>query len=88
MLHRPRFPGDTTATLTDGLTGGLDVGDAEGDMTVGRTQLVFSCVPVVRQFNHRILALIAIADEGEGEATAGVVLAAQQLHTQNLAVEL
>src|SRR5947199_111716 len=49
--------------------------------------LVALRVPVVRELAHRVVALVAVADEGEREAAARVVRAAEQPHAEHVAVE-
>jgi hypothetical protein len=41
----------------------------------------------VGQLDHRGLVLGSVADEGQGELAAGIVLLAQQRHAQGLRVE-
>ena len=56
-------------------------------MAEGRTQLVVIGVPIVGELQDRRVALIAIADEGQGVAVLGVVTTAQQPHPQQLGVK-
>ena len=44
-------------------------------------------VPVVRELDHRLLALVAISHEGEREAAVGIVLAPQELHPEDVGIE-
>ncbi len=65
--------------------------NAERDVTERGAQLVVAsrCVrPVVGELEDGGLGLVAVADEGEREGAARIVLAAQQLHAQLVAIEV
>ena len=56
-------------------------------MTVASAEVVVIGFPVVGELDHRMGVLVAVTDEGEGEAARGIVLAAQQPHAENVAVK-
>ena len=87
MFHRSGLTDYPTALAADGGTGAADVLNPEGDVTVGISELVGVGVPVVGELQHRLLRLRPVTQEGQGEASTGVLLAAQQLHAEHIGVE-
>src|SRR3990167_1269656 len=87
VLHRPRLAGDLAAKGTDVITGLVDIRHFQGDMAVAGAQLIAVHTPVVGQFDHAVVRLVAGADEGQGELAVRVILAPQQGHAQHVGVE-
>ena len=87
MLHRPGLTGDLAAAALHFLARLVGVIDRDRDVAVGVAELVFFHAPVAGELEHRRIRLLAVADEGEGEFTLRVVLAAQQPHAEHLGVE-
>ena len=87
LAHRPRFAHHLAPLAADRLAGADDVVNPNGDMAVGRAQLVAAGIPVVGEFNHGRVGLLAIAHKGQGETAAGVIAATQQLHAHHFGVE-
>src|SRR5690606_37287184 len=93
VLHRAGLAGDLHAPGAQRLAGGPDVGNADRDVAEGGAEPVARRLvgaglgPVVGELEDRRVGLFAIADEGEREATARVVLAAQQPHAEPVAPE-
>ena len=89
MLHRAGWPGYLDALLPQRGAGAVDIGHADGEVAEGRADLVrLGLVPVVRQLDDCVFLLIAIADEGERELAARIVLPPQQAHAQEPGVEI
>jgi hypothetical protein len=57
-------------------------------MAEGGAELIWLLLPpVVGELDHRVGLFIAVADEGQGEFAARIVLAAQQLHAELAGIE-
>ena len=58
-------------------------------MTKGAAQVVgLRLAPIVGQLDHRVVALVAVTDKGEGELPARVISFAQQLHSEQIGIKL
>src|SRR3569623_466851 len=77
MLHRPGLARHFAAALFDFVASGANIVHADGDMPKGVAELVLVHAPVVGELDHRLLALVAVADEGERALAVGIILAAQ-----------
>src|SRR5438309_7594711 len=78
-LHWPRLAHDLNALLLQFVAGLVEILAADCQMTERITHLVIRLAPVVRQFDHGVAALIAVADEREGELAVGKIVLADQL---------
>ncbi len=87
MLHWPGLADDPGPLGAQLVAGAIDVLDAERDVPEAGAELVALRVPVVRELEDGVVALVAVADEGEREAAVRVVLAAQGPHAEHVAVE-
>src|SRR2546428_855443 len=87
VLHRPGLAHDPGPLGAQLVAGAIDVLDAERDVPEAGAELVELRVPVVRELEDGVVALVAVADEGEREAAVRVVLAAQEPHAEHVAVE-
>ena len=87
LAHRPRFAHHLAPLGADRLTGGNDVVHPDGDVAVGAAELIAVRIPVMGEFQHRRIRLLAVAHKGQGETAAGVITAAQQLHAHNFGIE-
>ena len=87
MLHGPGFAHHLATTGLDGLTGGIGIGHLQGDVAVGRPQLIGLHTPVVGQFKHGTGGLFLIADEGQRELAFRVVITTQQAHPEDFGVK-
>src|SRR5580692_8208904 len=68
MRHRPGRARDLDAGLGEALAGRVDIGHADGEMAEPAAERVgLGLLPIMGQFDHRAVLLVAIADEGEGE---------------------
>src|SRR5207237_4788618 len=86
-LHRAGLARDLAALRLHGLARLVDIGHAERDVAEAVAEIVGLRVPVVGELDHRLLALVAVAHEGERELAVGIVLAPQQLHAEHSGVE-
>ena len=89
MFHRPRLAGDRRAGLAQRFAGAVNIGHAERDMAVSVAQVVRRVlVPIMGQFDHRLLLFRTISDEGQGELAIGKIRLAQQFHAEQPGVEI
>ena len=56
-------------------------------MAIGGPQFIVLGVPVVGQFEHGLILFLAVTDKGQGEAAFRVILAAQQVHAEDVGIE-
>src|SRR6185437_13882479 len=88
-LHRPRRAGDLDAFLGKFVAGGIDVGDADGEMAECRAELIrLFLVPVVGELDDRAAGLVAITHEGERVAPFRHLALTQHLHAEEARVEI
>ena len=87
MLHRSCFAGDLATACAHRIAGRCRIVHLDGDVAVGVAQLILLGIPVVGQLNYGVVGLITVADEGEGKASFGIILFAQQLHVQYILVK-
>ena len=87
MFHRSRLAHDSSPFLGDAGTSASDVLDTKCNVSVTVTKVVSTGIPVVGEFQHRLVPLRSVPDEGQREPPTGVVLAAEQLHAQQLRVK-
>ena len=87
LTHGPRFTHHLAPLAADRFAGAHDVVDTDGDVAVGRAQVIAAGVPVVGELNHSRVGFLAVAQKGQGETAAGVITAAQQLHAHHFGVE-
>ena len=87
MFHRPRLAHHASPFLGDARTGASDVLDTKGNVSVTVSKVVSTGIPVMGEFQHRLISLGSISDEGQCESPTGVVLAAEKLHAQQLRVK-
>src|SRR3569623_1902894 len=87
MLHRPGLARHFAAALFVFVASGAYIVHADGDMHKSVAELVLVHAPVVGELDHRLLALVSVADEGERELAVGIILATQQLHAEHVGVE-
>src|SRR5690606_31219781 len=64
MLHGSGFPHNVAAAGFDACTGVVCVFDFQGDMAIGRADLVRLGVPIMRQLDDGALAFFLITDKG------------------------
>src|SRR5262249_7018085 len=89
MLHRPRRTRDLDAFLCEIRAGTVKVGHADSEMAEAAADGIgLLLAPIMGQLDHRIVVLVAIADEGQRELAAGIVLAPQQLHAEVAGIEI
>src|SRR5262249_43269284 len=84
VLHRARLADDLGPLAPELVAGLVDVVDAERDVPGGGGGLG---VPVVRELDHGVIALVTVADEGQCESPAGIVVPTEKPHAQHVAVE-
>src|SRR5207245_2620624 len=72
MLHRPGLAHDPGPLGPQLVARAVDVLDADRDVPEAGTDLVALRVPVVRELEDGVVALVAVADEGEREAAVRV----------------
>src|SRR5215472_14097443 len=88
-FHRTRRPRDLDAGWLETLAGGIDVGDADGEMAEGGADGIgLLLVPVVGELDHRAAVLAAVADESERVATVRHLALTQHLHAEKPGVEV
>src|SRR5690349_16997182 len=88
-LHRARRARDLDAFLAELVAGGIDVGDADGEMAEGRAERVgFFLVPGEGNRGAAAAGLAAIADEGERVAPLRHLALTQHLHAEEARVEV
>ena len=89
MLHRPWRARDFDAVRFEALAGGVDVGHADRQVAETLAQRVRLLLPpVVGELDHRFVGFVAVADEGQRELAAGILLISQQLHAEQPSVEI
>src|SRR5690606_21954446 len=88
MLHRPRRARNADPFGGEPLADAVNIGNAKRDMAKAGAEVIgLFLIPVVRQLNDRVVLLISIADEREGEFPARVILLAQHFHPEPVTVE-
>src|SRR5580693_546798 len=87
-LNRAGRARDLAAGLGDLLAHAVDVGHADGEVAEAGAQFVGLLLPpVVGQLDGTVLALVAVADEGQGVLAGRHVTLAQQLHAHRPGIE-
>ena len=76
MFHRPWLTSNPAPATADVLAGLVDVFDFQRDMAVALAQIVLVDAPVVSQFQHAVMRLVAVTDERQGEFAFRVVFTA------------
>jgi F-type H+-transporting ATPase subunit gamma len=66
----------------------IDVIDSQSEVAEGVAEVVFMGLPIVSEFNDGVVGFVAVADEGQGKFAGWIVSFAQQLHAQNVTIEL
>ena len=67
----------------------VDIGHADREMAEGAAQRIgLRLIPVMGQLDHRRIGFVAIADKRQGELAGRVIALAQQLHAEQLGVEM
>src|SRR3984957_18119131 len=87
-LHWAGLAHHLDALFLERTAGRVEVVHADRKMTEGAALIVGFGTPVVSQLDDGVAVLIFIADEGEREFSVGIVVLAQQLHPETVAVEL
>src|SRR5260370_33448775 len=87
-LDRTGRAHDLAAGLGDLLAHAVDIGHADGEMAETGAEFVgLLLAPVVGQLDGAVLALVAVADEGQGVLAGRHVALAQQLHAHRPGIE-
>ena len=87
MFHRPRLAHNASSFLGDAGTSASDVFHTKCDVPITVTKVISAGVPVVGELQHRLVPLRSVSNEGQREPSTRVVLAAEQLHAEQLRVE-
>ena len=77
VFHWARFAHHIAAFGTGCITSGIRVFYLNRDVTIGIAQVVAVGVPVVGEFQNRVVALVAIAYKSLGELALRVIVFAQ-----------
>src|ERR1700730_9285975 len=89
MCHWTGWPRYLDARGGESLASLVYVGHPDREVAKGAAQRVgFGLIPVVGQLDHGIVGLVAISDKGESELAGRVIAFAQQLHTEQLGIEI
>src|SRR5260370_3921424 len=87
-LDRTGRAHDLAGGLGDVLAHAVDIGHADGEMAETGAEFVgLLLAPVVGQLDGAVLALVAVADEGQGVLAGWNVALAQQLHAHRPGIE-
>src|SRR5260370_29043587 len=87
-LDRTGRARDLAAGLGDLLAHAVDIGHADGEMAETGAEFVgLLLAPVVGQLDGAVLALVAVADKGQGVLAGRHVALAQQLHAHRPGIE-
>src|SRR6185437_10531814 len=82
-------PASATLDQLELVAGGIDVGDADGEMAEGGAERIgLLLVPVMGKLDDRAARLVAIADEGECVAPLRHLALAQHLHAEKARIEI
>src|SRR5690348_10849569 len=88
-FHRARRARNLDPSLLQALAGGVDIGDADRQMTEGGADGVrLLLIPIVGELEHRAALLDAISDESEGIAALRHLALAQHFHAEKARVEI
>ena len=83
------FAGHIAASGLDLLAGCIGIGHTQSNMTVSRTHVVALSAPVVGQLDLRLTRVAAFkAEKGQRVLVLGVLGRAQQLHADDVGVEV
>ena len=78
VSHRAGGARDLDSRSGKALAGLADVGNTDRQVTKGGTQIIrLGLVPVMGQLDHRVAALVAVTDKGEGKLPARIITFAQ-----------
>jgi len=81
MGHRTSGPRDLDTCCGEAFAGLVDVGNTDREMAKRAAQIIrLGLIPVMGQFDHRIVVLVAVADKSQGELAGRIVAFSQQLH--------
>jgi len=76
MLHRSGLPHDFGAAAAQLVASLINILHAQSQMAEAVADVILVSVPIVGEFHHCIVRLIAVADEGQGEFTGWVATSA------------
>jgi hypothetical protein len=88
VSHRPRLAHNFGAAAAQVVARLIDVIYSQSEVTEGVADVVLMGLPIVSEFNDGVVGFVAVADEGQGKFAGWVVSLAQQLHAQNVTIEL
>src|SRR6516162_10804288 len=89
MRHRAGWSRDFDTRRGETLAGLVNVRHANREVAKGATQIVrLGLVPIVGQLDHSIAGLVAIPNKSECKFSRWVIAFAQDLHAEQIAVEI
>src|SRR5690606_33357706 len=87
-FHWASFTHHITATRFNLFTRLVSIIDCNCDMTIGITQFIAVCIPVMRQFKYGVILFIAITHKSQGKTALFVITLTKQSHAQYFSIEL
>jgi hypothetical protein len=87
-IHGTRLADNLAPHLFDSITGGIDIINFDGEMAITIAEIVLIHTPVIGEFYDGVVPFVAVANEGQGKFSFGILLPAQEFHTEDLSVEV
>lgn len=87
-LHRSGLAYNAPPLLTGPFTGGCSIINLECDVTEARAKVIGRGIPVVCEFDDRVVGFFPVANESQGEAPIRIILSPKEPHTQNFCIEI